>query len=234
MTRILTLLTMLLLTLMTYCSLCLAQHEPTLITAALQQKMTPDDVLQRLIRGNKRFVTQHQINVDLLKKARLTTTGQHPVAIILSCIDSRVPPEIVFDQNIGNVFVTRVAANVIDHDVLAGLEYATKVTGAKLIVVLGHDSCGAIKGACDNVKLGNLTQLLNKIQPAIQQAKSITGKQDCNDTTFINLAAKENVINVVKLIPQKSPVIRQLVQEGRIKIVGAMYHLNTGKITFLK
>ncbi|MCX7124845.1 MAG: hypothetical protein NTU49_03655 [Gammaproteobacteria bacterium] len=129
--------------------------------------------------------------------------------------------------------MTRVAANVLDRDVLAGIEYSTKVAGAKLIVVLGHDSCGAVKGACNKVKLGNLTQLLNKIQPAILDTEEKFGKKECTNRKFINSAAEDNVRHVVALIPKESSVIQKLVREGKIKIVGAMYHLGTGKVTFL-
>jgi len=207
-------------------------HAP-LITASIQQKLTPDDALHRLMIGNERFVENKRQNSDFLKHARLTAKKQHPIAIVLSCIDSRVPPEIIFDQTVGNIFVTRVAANVINKDVLAGMEYATKISGAKLIVVLGHQSCGAIKGACDNVKLGNLTQLLQKIQPAIQDATHSFGKKECDNPHFINTAAEDNVQRVVNLIPEESPVIRQLIQQRRVKIIGAMYHLHSGKVILM-
>lgn len=205
-----------------------------LITAPLQQKLTPDDALNRLITGNERFTQNKRHKINYLKIVRLSAQSQHPIAIILSCIDSRVPPEIIFDQNVGNVYVTRTAANVINKDVLAGMEYATKVTGAKLIVVLGHQSCGAIKGACENVKLGNLTQLFDKIQPAIQQTEKKFGKKDCHDSQFINLAAENNIKNVIAAIPKESAVIQQLLNEHKVKIVGAMYNLSTGKVVFLK
>jgi len=212
---------------------CIADVHVTLITASIQQKLTSDDALHRLIVGNERFVQNKRHKIDFLQQAKHTAKSQHPIAIVLSCIDSRVPPEIIFDQNVGNIFVTRVAANVINKDVLAGMEYATKVAGAKLIVVLGHQSCGAIKGACENVKLGHLTQLLDKIQPAIQQTEKTLGKKDCHDSHFIDLAAENNVKDVVANIPKESPVIQQLVNEHKVKIVGAMYDVSTGKVVFL-
>jgi carbonic anhydrase len=214
-------------------SACFAEVHAKLITAPLQQKMTPDDALHRLIIGNERFVQNKRHQIDYLKKARLSAPSQHPIAIVLSCIDSRVPPEIIFDQNVGNIFVTRIAANVINPDVLAGMEYATKVAGAKLIVVLGHQSCGAIKGACENVKLGHLTQLLNKVQPAIAQTEKTMGKKDCQSPHFADLAAENNVREVVASIPKESPVIRQLAEEHKVNIVGAMYEIATGKVLFL-
>ncbi|OGT39494.1 MAG: hypothetical protein A3F12_03010 [Gammaproteobacteria bacterium RIFCSPHIGHO2_12_FULL_38_14] len=217
------------------CSYALFSYalESPLITAAMQNKMTPDDALHRLQLGNQRFVKGKPLETDFIKKAQLSASGQYPVSVILSCIDSRVPPEIVFDQNIGNVFVARAAANVISDDVLGGLEFATQVSGAKLIVVMGHDACGAIRGACENVKLGYLTQLLAKIQPSIRQTTTNLGKKDCQSAQFINQAAAENVRHIVKMIPEKSQVIRQLVKEGKVKIVGAMYELHTGRVVFL-
>lgn len=223
-------------TLVTACSLTMMPFAfsvgPALITQSVQQSLTPNQVLQRLKQGNQRFIAQKPLEIDFLKKARLTAKGQYPGAIILSCIDSRVPPEIVFDQAVGNMFVSRVAANVLNSDVLGGMEFATKLAGAKLIVVMGHDSCGAVKGACADAKLGHLTQLLHKVQPAIAQAKKQYGHADCNNDQFIDTAAKDNVINVVNQIYQQSPVIRDLVKAGKVKIIGAMYHLKSGKVTF--
>lgn len=210
-----------------------AVDKSPLITASIQKNMTPDDALRRLIAGNKRFVNREPMQTDFIKKAKLTAEGQYPAAIVLSCIDSRVPIEIVFDQNIGNAFVTRTAANVINDDILGGLEFATQVAGAKLIVVMGHDACGAVRGACANVKLGHLTQLLAKIQPAVNEAKNKFGKEACESETFINAVATYNVHNVVQMIKEKSPIIAQLLKEQKIKIVGAMYHLSTGKVEFL-
>lgn len=211
----------------------LGASKATLITSVIQQQLTPDQMLKRLIEGNRRFIEYRPLPRDLIKKAELTAKGQYPGAVILSCIDSRIPPEIVFNQDVGNIFVTRIAANVLDSDVLGGLEFATKVSGARLIVVMGHDACGAVKGACQEVKLGYLTALLAKIQPAIEQATKRLGKKDCDSEKFINLAAENNVRNVVKKIPQESSVIHNLIKAGQVKVVGAMYHLRTGKVEFL-
>lgn len=216
------------------CVNAFANIHAKLVTESIQQQLTPDDAIHRLIAGNERFSHNKRHHINFLQQTQRTAKSQHPFAIVLSCIDSRVPPEIIFDQNVGNIYVTRVAANVINKDVLAGMEYATKITGAKLIVVLGHHSCGAIHGACENVTLGNLTQLLDKIQPAIKQTEKTLGKKDCHDSQFINLAAKNNVADVVATIPKESPVIQQLMNEHKVKIVGAMYNLSTGKVTFLK
>tara|TARA_R110000868_G_scaffold8205_3_gene42455 strand:+ start:44627 stop:45334 length:708 start_codon:yes stop_codon:yes gene_type:complete len=203
-----------------------------LVTAKIQQVMTPAQALTRLQAGNKRYLNHEQLQSNYIKKAELTVAGQHPAAVVLSCIDARVPPEIIFDQGVGNIFVTRVAANVINPDVLGGMEYATAVTGSKLIVVMGHDSCGAVKGACDKVKLGHLTQLLDKIHPAIEQASKSMHTTNCKNPAYINTIAKDNVMNVVREIPEQSPIIKSLVKQGKIKIIGAMYHLDTGKVSF--
>lgn len=214
-------------------SFVVAAPPAPVLTAKAQSQLTPDQVLKMLKAGNARFVKGDRVKGDLIKSAQLTANGQHPGAVILSCIDSRVPPEIIFDQNIGNVFVTRVAANVINKDVLGGLEFATKAAGAKLIVVMGHDSCGAVKGACEQVKMGNLTHLLDKVQPAILQTKAqFGGHIECGNPKFIDAAAKNNVIDVMKMIPKDSPVIARLVKSGQVKIIGAMYHLHSGKVTF--
>jgi carbonic anhydrase len=207
-------------------------HAP-LVTKSIQQNLTPDQALNRLVQGNERFVKQDTHKINYIKKAEITATkGQHPAAIVLSCIDSRVPPEIIFDQAVGNIFVTRLAANVENNDVIGGMEFATKLAGAKLIVVMGHDDCGAVKGACLNAKLGKLTQLLSKVKPAIAQTKKQYGKVECNNPKFINAAAKNNVHNVITAIMKKSSVLRNLVKSGKVKIVGAMYHINTGKVSF--
>ncbi|MCX7121954.1 MAG: carbonic anhydrase family protein [Gammaproteobacteria bacterium] len=214
-------------------SLVYAEFNQPLMTKNTQEKMTANDALNRLIEGNKRFTENKAIETDFLGHAKLASGSQYPIAVVLSCIDSRVPPEVIFDQYAGNIFVTRIAANVLNHDVLAGMEYSTAIAGAKLIVVLGHDSCGAVKGACDKVTLGNLTQLLNKIQPAILDAQKTTGRKECVNPKFIDLAAVDNVRRVVSLIPQESPVIQKLLVSGKIKIVGAIYHLDNGKVSFL-
>lgn len=206
-----------------------------LVTKAIQAEMTPDQALERLMAGNKRFVRRHRpLQQDLIKKAELSAKGQYPAAIVLSCIDARVPPEIIFDQGVGNIFVTRVAANVLGDDVLGGMEYATAAAGAKLIVVMGHDNCGAVTGACKDVKLGHLTQLLRKITPAVKDAREAMKTKDCADATFIDRIAQDNVARVVRAIPKKSSVIGKLVNDGSVKIVGAMYHLDTGKVSIVE
>lgn len=211
-----------------------AEFHAPLITKQLQKRMKPSDALNRLMQGNNRFFHNKGEKINYLKNVRLTEKTQHPIAMVLSCIDSRVPPDIIFNQNVGNIFVTRIAANVLNHDVLGGLEYATEISHAKLIVVMGHENCGAIKGACENVHLGNLTTLLNKIQPAIQKTTTTFGKKSCSNEKFINLAAENNLRNVIAAIPEKSLIIKKLIQAGKVKIVGMMYHLGNGKVTIIK
>ncbi|PIR11220.1 MAG: carbonic anhydrase [Gammaproteobacteria bacterium CG11_big_fil_rev_8_21_14_0_20_46_22] len=208
-----------------------AKHTP-LVTPAVQDQLTSAQVLKRLKAGNARFVKNKTHHQNFHTNRQQTAAQQHPAAVILSCIDSRVPPEIVFDQGVGNVFVSRVAANVINKDILGGLEFATAAAGAKLIVVMGHDSCGSVRGACQNVKLGNLTHLLNKVKPAVDQVKEKQGAVNCEKAHDVDAIAKQNVINVVNAIAKDSPVIAKLLDEHKIAIIGAMYHLSTGKVSF--
>ena len=205
-----------------------------LVTKAIQAEMTPEQALERLIAGNERFVRRRRAGQqNYITKAKLTEKGQYPAAVVLSCIDSRVPPEIAFDQGVGNIFVTRVAANVLSKDILGGMEYSTAVAGAKLILVLGHEDCGAVTGACNDVKLGNLTSLLRKIRPAVKEASEEMKTHDCTNSAFIDRIAQDNVFDVVAAIPKKSSVIRKLLEEGKVKIVGAMYDLDTGKVSIV-
>lgn len=205
----------------------------TVTTQETQTSKTPQQVLQRLKDGNDRFVNDKMIERDVLTHVSKTASGQYPIAVVLNCMDSRATPEIYFDQGIGDIFVNRVAGNILNSDILAGMEYATKVVGAKLIVVIGHTSCGAVEGACKQVKLGHLTDLLSKIQPAVNQAAKEQKTKDCADPKFVDQIAKDNVLLMMKEIPAKSPVIKQLVQEGKVGIVGAMQDLSTGKVTFI-
>ena len=208
--------------------------EAPLVTKAIQAEMRPEQALERLMVGNERFVKRRRAGQqNYIKKAKLTASGQYPAAVVLSCIDSRVPPEIVFDQGVGNIFVTRVAANVLSKDVLGGMEYATAVVGAKLILVMGHEGCGAVTGACNDVKLGNLTSLLKKIKPAVKEASEEMKTHDCANSVFIDKIAEDNVVDVVGAIPKKSSVIRELLKEKKVKIVGAMYDLDTGRVSIV-
>jgi len=188
---------------------------------------TPGDALTLLKDGNKRFLGDSMINTDYHEHIENTKDDQHPHSAILSCMDSRVPPEIVFDQGIGNVFVIRVAGNVEDADVLGSLEFAAKVKKVELILVMGHQNCGAVKGSIDNVKLGNLTQLLDHIKPAIVYSDS------SDKARMLEATAKNNVKLTIDLILKNSAVLSDLVKAGSLKIVGAYYHLGTGEVEFL-
>ncbi|MHB1948533.1 MAG: carbonic anhydrase family protein [Gammaproteobacteria bacterium] len=204
----------------------------TVMTAETQSAKTPQQALQRLKSGNQRFVEGKMKNRNLLIQASSTATAQHPVVVVLNCIDSRTPPEIVFDQGIGDIFAIRIAGNIQNDDILGSMEFGTKVAGAKLIAVIGHTSCGAVRGACQQVKLGNLTGLLHKIQPAVKQAAKENGKADCADNAYVDQIAKDNVLLVMKQIQARSPVIRKLIDDGQIGIVGGMQDLETGQVTF--
>lgn len=201
------------------------------ITREQQQKMTPQSVLQRLKEGNKRFVKGEMTKYDYSAKRAVSADGQHPVAIILSCVDSRSVPDLVFDQGLGNVFVARVAGNVTNQDMLGSEEFATKYAGAKLIVVMGHTACGAVQGACKGVGQGNLRALLNKIAPAVAEVVK-PGGRDCKSDEQVNAIAKQNVINQVVATYENSNIIKGMVDEGKIMIVGAMHDLASGKVDF--
>ena len=188
---------------------------------------TADDAIAELKNGNKRFQEGKLINTDYKSQIENTKSDQHPHSVILSCLDSRVPPEIIFDQGIGNIFVARVAGNVEDANILGSMEFATKVKGSKLIVVMGHSSCGAVKGAIDNAELGNLTQLVDQIKPAIEGDKS-------NLDDMMDKTAKHNVEMTIADVLKLSPVIADLVKENKVKIVGAYYDITTGKVSFLE
>ena len=198
-------------------------------TAASQSAMTPDQALTRLKEGNTRFVANQSKKRDWTAKVIATASGQYPFAAVVGCMDSRAPIEVVFDQGIGDVFGIRIAGNVVNEDELGSLEYAVKVVGVKLLVVLGHTSCGAVKGAIDDAKLGNLTQLLAKIRPAVTAAKC----SDSKDAACVDKVAAENVRKSMREIKEKSTDLAAAIDGGQIKVVGAMYDIATGKITFL-
>ncbi len=196
--------------------------------------LTPKEAHQILVEGNQRFVQNLKANRDLQKQVLATSHGQFPFAIILSCIDSRVPVELVFDQGIGDVFSVRVAGNVVNKDVLASMEYACKVTGSKIVVVLGHTSCGAVTAACKGVKMGHVTGLLEKIQPAIDQCQKEDTNFVCNykNKEIVDHVAVENIHHSIARIRSESPILAELEKNGTIEIVGAMYSVQTGQVDF--
>ncbi len=199
---------------------------------ARQAGTTPDGALAMLKEGNLRFVGGKSINCDLLAQAKATAQGQAPFAVVLGCIDSRVPPELVFDQRIGDIFVARVAGNFVNTDIMGSLEFATKLEGAKCIVVLGHSECGAVKGAVDDAKLGHLTATLANLRPAVLKAKGIDGPQSSKNKKLVQAVADQNAKDAAAMLASKSEVLRDLVKEGKLKIAAAMYDLGSGRVTW--
>ena len=202
------------------------------MTKAQRDKLTPDDVLKLMKNGNKRFTSGNRKDHNFLAQQRATATGQYPLAVLLSCIDSRAPAETIMDLRIGDIFNSRVAGNVEGPDILGGMEFACKLSGAKVILVMGHTACGAVKGAIDNAELGNLTGLLAKIKPAVG-ATTYSGEKTSKNDAFVDAVARKNVELQVGSIRKNSPVLAGLESNGTIKIAGAMYNLSTGSIDFL-
>lgn len=204
------------------------------INKATQDKLTPDVVLEDLMNGNKNYIANNNTPCDNQSLMKQTEGGQFPKAVVLSCIDSRVPVEQIFDQVIGDIFVARVAGNFENTDILGSLEYSCKVSGSKVVMVLGHQSCGAVKAACDNVELGNITALLSNIQPAVEKSKKeINGIHNSSNVDFVNRTIANNVQLTIERIVKKSPILQEMEQDGAIKIVGAIYALDTGRVTLL-
>ncbi len=200
-----------------------------------QAKITPDEILKELMAGNERYVAGKLTKIDVKAERDATSTGQFPKAVILSCLDSRVPVEMVFDQGLGDLFVGRVAGNVENVDQLGSMEFATKLAGSKVIIVLGHTNCGAVKGACDGAEMGNLTELLRKIKPAVEAVKGHEKEgRNSKNTKFVNEVVEKNVDITVTDIRERSKVLADLEKEGKLKIVGAVYDLKTGKVSIVK
>lgn len=203
-------------------------------TKETQAAISVDKAINLLKEGNARFVKHKEVERDLLDQVKDTSTGQYPFATILSCIDSRVSSELIFDQGIGDIFSVRIAGNFVNEDILGSMEFACKLAGTKVVVVLGHTSCGAVKGACDDAKLGNLTALVSKIKPAVA---AVTEPQDpsqrnSGNIEFVNNVAEKNVNMTIENIRSQSPVLKEMEDNGEIKIVGAMYDIKTGAVTF--
>ena len=204
------------------------------LTKEMQSAITPAVALEILKDGNKRFVSNLKINRNLLQQANETSDGQHPFAVILSCIDSRTSAELIFDQGLGDVFSVRIAGNIVNEDILGSMEFGCKVAGAKIIVVLGHTKCGAVKGACDGVALGNLTGLIAKIKPAVEQESITAENRNSSNGVFVENVAELNVSLSVKNILLKSPIIADMVKNGDIGIVGGIHDITTGEVKFFE
>ena len=199
-----------------------------------QNLMTPESSLKTLVEGNTRFQQNLRADRNLLEQVKTTSTGQFPFATILSCIDSRVSSELIFDQGIGDLFSIRIAGNFANTDVLGSMEFACKLAGTKLLVVLGHTACGAVKGACDDAKLGNLTSMLAKIKPAVEATiePADASIRNSSNTEFVNDVSTKNVELTIDYILENSPVLKEMQSEGFIKVIGAMYDITSGKVTF--
>lgn len=205
----------------------------TTIDKKTQQNTTPADALELLKAGNYRFVNNLKVNRNLLQQVNETSDGQHPLAVILSCIDSRTSAELIFDQGLGDVFSVRVAGNILNDDILGSMEFACAVAGAKILVVLGHTKCGAVAGACKGVKMGHLTGLLNKLQPAVNMAAADKNLKLAHDSyEFADVVAGHNVHLTINRILNESPILRELMEEGKIGIAGAMYDVESGLVDF--
>ena len=202
------------------------------LTAEEQNRLTPDEVIASLKEGNKRFCSGSLTMRDHSKQIRDAVSGQFPKAVVLSCVDSRVPIEDVFDKGIGDMFVARVAGNIVNEDILGSMEFSCKVSGAKLVLVLGHEYCGAIKGAIDNVQLGNLTGLLKKIRPAVDRCSDFAGEQTSKNPQFVDVVVRENIKVAVLNIRAQSPILCEMEDLGEIKIIGAYYDMDNGQVTF--
>jgi carbonic anhydrase len=203
------------------------------VTQEAQAKLTPDEVISDFKAGNQRFLKNDLLSRDFTSQIQKTTTGQYPKAAILSCVDSRVPVEYIFDQGIGDIFVARVAGNFMDEDMLGSAEFACKVSGSKVLVVMGHESCGAVKAAIDDVELGNITPMLAKIRPAVKNSQDFKGDKTSKNPEFVSYVCENNVKYNLDKIREDSPILKEMEDNGEIKIIGAIYSLSTGEVTFL-
>jgi carbonic anhydrase len=204
------------------------------LTKEIQDSITPKMALEILKEGNKRFVNNLKANRNLLQQANETSEGQHPFAVILSCIDSRTSAELIFDQGLGDVFSVRIAGNVINEDILGSMEFACKVAGSKIIVVLGHTSCGAVKGACDHVEMGNLTALLSKIQPAVYDEKTEQENRNSSNYEFVEKVAVINIKRTVQGIMERSPILKEMIEKEEIGIIGGTHDIKSGEVVFFE
>ncbi len=200
----------------------------------LQAAITPKIAIDLLIEGNKRFVNNLKFNRNLLQQVNETSAGQFPFAVILSCIDSRTSAELIFDQGLGDIFSIRIAGNIINDDILGSMEFACKLAGSKVIVVLGHSKCGAISGACDQVEMGHLTGLLSKIKPAVEGEKTVSTNRTSRNGEFVEKVAALNVKKTWGSIMERSPILKEMIDAGKIGIAGAMYDVTTGSVEFYK
>ena len=203
------------------------------LTKEVQEALSPQQGIQLLKDGNQRFVSNLKFNRNLLQQVNETSDGQHPFAVILSCIDSRTSAELIFDQGLGDIFSVRIAGNVLNEDILGSMEFSCKLAGAKVVVVLGHTRCGAVKGACDHVRMGNLSVLLEKLDPAVAAEKTVSDDRTSGNLDFVDKVAKINVTQTIDQIKAKSPILKEMFDNGEIAIVGGMYDVESGVVEFL-
>jgi carbonic anhydrase len=206
----------------------------TAMTSKGQAAITPDKAIEMLKQGNERFINGNAVKREMLAQVKQTSKGQFPFAAVVSCLDSRIPPEVVFDQGIGDLFVARVAGNFVNDDILGSLEFATKLAGAKLIVVMGHTECGAVKGACDGAQLGLLTATLANINPAVESVKGDYTPRSSKNTKFVQAVTELNIQLTMQKLRERSVVLREMLDKGEIAMVGAMYDVSTGEVVFRK
>lgn len=203
-------------------------------TKEIQDSISPAMALDLLKEGNKRFVNNLKVNRNHLQQANETSDGQHPFAVILSCIDSRTSAELIFDQGLGDIFSVRIAGNIINEDILGSMEFGCKLAGSKIIVVLGHTKCGAIKGACDHVEMGNLTALLTKIRPAVDDETETKSNRTSSNSKFVENVAIINTKRTVNAINQRSPILKEMIEKGEIGIIGGVHDIVSGKVIFFE
>ena len=203
-------------------------------TKETQSKLTPEHALEILKEGNKRFVNNIKAHRNLLQQVNETSEGQFPFAAILSCIDSRTSAELIFDQGLGDIFSIRIAGNILNEDILGSMEFACKIAGSKLIVVLGHTNCGAIQGACNNIVLGNITNLLNKIKPAIEQETKTKSERTGNNGSFVRNVTENNVFLTVEKIRDQSSILQKMEEKKEISIIGGLHDIHTGQVIFFE
>jgi len=201
------------------------------LTKEMQAAITPLMALNLLTKGNERFVNNLKVNRNLLQQANETSDGQHPFAVILSCIDSRTSAELIFDQGLGDIFSVRIAGNIINEDILGSMEFACKVAGSKIIFVLGHTRCGAVKGACDHVEMGNLTALLAKIRPAVDDETGTADHRNSSNAEFVERVASINVNRSMKSVMERSSILRDMIEDGQVGLVGGIHDIGSGLVT---
>ncbi|HBQ60011.1 MAG TPA: carbonic anhydrase [Balneolaceae bacterium] len=204
------------------------------ITDNDQDKLTPEQIIQGMKEGNERYANNALTPRDYQAQVKATAKGQYPEAIVISCVDSRVPVEKVFDKGVGDIFVARVAGNFVNEDILGSSEFATAVAGSKLVVIMGHEACGAVKAAIDGVEMGNITAMLDKIEPAIEMTASYQGDRSTANNEYVTEVVNNNVRNTISVMRENSPIIAELERNGDVVIAGAFYDLDTGKVTFIE